>query len=748
MSERNWIRVNNANAGAPSETEVSKTVTRLATAAMQDAGQRVGVTVTYRVGGFWEGVVEGEAFRQLEAPSATQIEQAGAPAIPKDGIFVAVPADAMNVEVKVIDKTTMPLDHEIDLAPAPQQFKEAEFRVVYQPDPAIYGTDTPFPGRDFDFLGLKTIVGLKVAHIFVYLGQYWPKSRRMELVQSMTLEVSYQTPPARDRHPSRKPRELPEHSLILGLDLLDDDQDFSSRVEDLFEIDDISVLEGTFPSRRPDPGISLLETVESEGQDPALIGDAIPEKALRADAPKLKIPGLIAEYVIVTSSTLSAAVEPLRLAKSGWPYYAKVACTEDIQQEFPAASLKDSIKSFITWATANWQTPPRFVVLAGDTDVIPMHIYNQNGGSYASDHYYADISGDLVPELVVSRLPTSDAATLKSTCEYLTRYDGYRGGDWGGWQNRVMLCAYASSTYETTCDDIEAKIKSRYDVIKRYAKNTSKTDVINTMNDGVLFSVYRGHGSKTAWSASNGLNTGDVASLNNPTWPPFVLSICCENGWIDDNSLETIAEAFIRRRKAVAILAASRDSWTYPNNDFAKYLFDAVMTGGCYAAGDIVRFAKTKMVLNHSTSTAHQDNTVMYNLFGDPTARIASNAEYLRGSWSMDHDGWRGTLNVTRIWNYRVESSGGYAAPVWSVSGTYVGSDSKSYNFVGTLGGFDPNQLGTGSKRSDLKFEINVAFSASNNQRFVGYVHSWSRTRISGICWWSNHPFGWTASKT
>lgn len=182
MSERNWIRVNNANAGAPSETEVSKTVTRLATAAMQDAGQRVGVTVTYRVGGFWEGVVEGEAFRQLEAPSATQIEQAGAPAIPKDGIFVAVPADAMNVEVKVIDKTTMPLDHEIDLAPAPQQFKEAEFRVVYQPDPAIYGTDTPFPGRDFDFLGLKTIAGLKVAHIFVYLGQYWPKSRRMELV--------------------------------------------------------------------------------------------------------------------------------------------------------------------------------------------------------------------------------------------------------------------------------------------------------------------------------------------------------------------------------------------------------------------------------------------------------------------------------------------------------------------------------------------------------------------------------------
>jgi hypothetical protein len=71
----------------------------------------------------------------------------------------------------------------------------------------------------------------------------------------------------------------------------------------------------------------------------------------------------------------------------------------------------------------------------------------------------------------VSRLPTSDAATLKSICEHLVRYGLYRGGDWGGWQNQVMLCAYASSTYETTCDDIEAKIKSCYQVIKRYAKN-------------------------------------------------------------------------------------------------------------------------------------------------------------------------------------------------------------------------------------------------------------------------------------
>jgi len=135
----------------------------------------------------------------------------------------------------------------------------------------------------------------------------------------------------------------------------------------------------------------------------------------------------------------------------------------------------------------------------------------------------------------------------------------------------------------------------------------------------------------------------------------------------------------------------------------------------------------------------------MYNLFGDPTADVASNPEWLRGDWAMDHDGWKGTLKVTRIWNYRVETLPPYGAPVWNISGTYRSSNNKDYSFSGTLGGFDSNQLGSGSKRSDHKVEFRIAFSNTNNQRFIGYAHTWAPSRISGLTWWSNHPFGWTA---
>jgi hypothetical protein len=757
MNAKKWLSfLDSSEVDVAPSIEVSKSSENLVTHDLRDAGASTVVTVRYTTSGAWESTVN--EFQQIEIPETTLLETEGAPAIPKDGILVAIPTDADDVEVRVIDKSAVTVDHELRIAPAPKQFIEEEFQEVYEPDPAIYGSDELYPGRDFDYLGLKTVAGVKVAHIVVYLGQYRPVSKQMEVITSMVLEVSYQTPAAADRRPGRKPREIPEADLILGLDLLDDQTDYSSEIENFDGLDRETIEElemDAESSLLESRGISFLEQSEVDVSDPsasALIAATAPVAISPVSVamlyqPKLKVPGLITEFVIVTTRSLEAAVAPLLNAKTGWPYYAKVALTDDIQTEFPSASLKTSIKAFIAWATNNWRVPPRFVVLAGDSDVIPMHTYNRGGNTYASDHFYTDISGDLAPELTVSRIPTSDATLMKSVCEHLVRYESVRRGDWGGWQNSVMLSAYQSSTYETTCDQINDKIKKRYSTVKRYAKDTSKSDVVATINNGVVIALYRGHGSKTAWSSSNGINSTDVAGLTNGSRPPFVLHVCCQNGWVDDNSLETIAEAFIRRRKAVAVFASSRNSWTYPNNDFAKYIFDAVMSGSCQTPAAIIRYAKTKMVKNHGTSNEHLDNIVMYNLFGDPTADVASNVEWLRGDWSMDHDGWNGTLKVTRIWDYRVETSGNYAAPVWSISGTYVSSDNKSYSFSGTLGGFDSNQLGAGSKRSDHKLEFLVKFSDSNNQKFVGYVHTWTLNRISGLTWWSNHPFGWTAQK-
>ncbi len=704
-SKKRWIGfLDKAKVGVPPDLKVAMS----AGAGIHDMAGRQSVTVTYTVAGAWEGPVG--IFTRIEVPETTLTEKEGAPEVPKTGIFVAIPDESIHVEVRVTDKSVTEVGRGMKIAPAPKQFIEEEFREEYTPDPAVYESDEPWPDKDIDFLGVKMVDGVKVAHILVFLGHYRPVSGVMEIVQSITLEVSWEMPQAIDRVVEKKVRKRPAGGLVQGLELLG--EEFISE-EEYYE---------------------KLREEKDLRQDRDQAG---------VDAPVLKVPGKICEYVIITTPALQASVNPLLVVKQGWPHYAMVALTTVVTAEFPAANLKESIRAFILWAWGNWRCPPRFVVLAGDTNDIPMHYY----GEYASDHYYADTGGSAIPELSVSRIPTSNAAQMQDACRHIAGYGQVRQGDWGGWQNNVMLCAYQDATYETTCDQLYNKFKSRYNVIKRYAKNTSKADVTNTLNGGVLIALYRGHGSKQSWSSSNGLNSNDVAGLNNGNFPPFVLNVCCQNGWVDDNALETITESFVRRKKSVAVFAASRNSWTYPNNDFSKYLFDAVMIGNCETPASIVVYAKTKMVLNHSTSGAHLDNLRMYNLFGDPTARVASNPEWLRGDWSMDHDGWKGTLKINRIWNYHIETLGSKSAPVWSISGVYLSSTGVSSNFTGTLGGFDKNHQTPTAGRSDYKVEFIIGFSAANKQKFTGYVHTWTFNRLSGLTWYATRPYGWTAQK-
>ena len=451
--------------------------------------------------------------------------------------------------------------------------------------------------------------------------------------------------------------------------------------------------------------------------------------------------------MIIVSDDLKESVNPLLKAKTGWPHYARTALTSQITKEFPAANLKESIRAFLVWAWKNWKVPPRYVVLAGDTDKIPVHLWTVGGTTYASDHYYADIEGTLSPEIMISRLPSSDPKKLTQICQNLADYPKKRGVDWGSWQNQVMLVAYEGTEYKNCSNDINTKISSRFKVSKKYGDSSTKQQVINEMNTGALIVNYRGHGSTTNWSSKNGLNTSEVGALKNQNMPPLVFCICCQNGWVDNNSIVTMAEAFIREGKSVGVVAATRNSPTYANSDFNKYLFRAIMDNGIVEPGKIFNYAKNLMVLNHPNSTAHIQDVVMYMLFGDPSADVASTAEFLRGVWDMDHDGKKGTLTIDRIWNSRVEVSGGYGYPVWDISGTYKGaSDGIQHKFTGKIGGKDSNDNNSGSKRSDHKIVFNIAFPG-NLQKFEGYIMTWTQTAMAGLTWWSGHPYGWYCIK-
>jgi hypothetical protein len=602
MSERQWMPLTESEEGALIEEKVERSgLMELRRMDWSDLApgepQRESTTITYEVKGGWKGIFQhaGVTYDTITVPAKEKRGQSsakvGEPEIPTVIVPVPVPDGARDVTIEVVDKRMKRLEGQWRLKPVADWVMEEGYLAgeeEYHPNAEIYDSEEEYPGVDFEYHGLKRFGNVTLAHLTVYLAQYKPASGTLSLVETITLEISYEVPPSEGTGgPFSEGWGI--SPMMRGLVL-----DFENALGDKEDTDEsLDAWDATFKLRRRN---------------------------------------IYSKYIIITPASLEAAVEPLLKAKSRWPYYAMVATTEAIRAEFPARLLKDSIRTFLKWAWDNWRGRPQYVVLAGDSDVIPVdkfavEVPERRGGrrvmvskTFASDHYYADLNDSLAPELVVSRIPTSHESEMKQICRRLAQYADLREATHGKWEKEVVLVAFQDDVYKDCCDTIAGDIFSRFEVTKRYGDASTTQQVVEEMNQGALIVNYRGHGDKTSWQSSNGLKTGHIRSLNNENKPPMVFCICCQNAWIDDENTETVVEAFLRKGKAVAVLGASRNSPTRANNDFDEYLFQAIMDGGEITPGLVTMRAKTMMVLNHPNSVPHELDVKMYLLFGDPTA--------------------------------------------------------------------------------------------------------------------------------
>jgi hypothetical protein len=741
MSDEQWISLKkNAAEGTPATIAVQQSGMLTLQSMSRDQGGRVSTRVKYTSIGGWKGTFTpaGIQYDTFRLPKSSVATAEGLPAIPQRGIYVAIPEGATAIEAKVIRIRMEAQPGKWHLQPAPKPLTESEYldgKEEYRPDPRVYDSDEAYPGKDFEFVGVRRLEGVRVAHLIVYLAQFRPLSGRLSLVKSLTIEISYVVPPATDAAPSE--REIRPFLADMILDL-----------PDLPASRDVA---GTTIDFAADGGITNEADASIGERVNAIMGRAMgqlpsgPTSQPQAEL-VLKRSDIECEYVIITSDALSAAVEPLLRAKQAAQHCARIATTQRISFEFPAADLKESIRSFLTWSWMNWRRPPRYAVLAGDVDVIPVHYWIFGKDTYASDHYYADISDDLSQEIIVSRIPTSDTSTMRRICDHLAEYPVQRGPDWGQWKNEALLIAYEDPIYQECCDRIAEMIGQRFRVTKCYGGSTTKQDVIDEMNDGVLIVNYRGHGSQTGWSSANGLDTADIRQLNNGTMPPMVLCVCCSNAEVDDQSTEAVVETFVKSDKCVAILGASRESPTYANNVFDQCLWQAIMDGKAVTPGDIVNRAKALMVQNYPDD-CYQRNVVMYMLFGDPSAKVTSAADFLIGTWDISFARYKGILEVNSMEPQMLRTDLG-AYPTWRFQGSYTDASAAGHPFIveGNLGGEDANSPQPSNRRADHMIGFTVAFP-NKRQRFSGYVATPAPVAIAGDTKRSNKHYRWSAQK-
>ena len=317
----------------------------------------------------------------------------------------------------------------------------------------------------------------------------------------------------------------------------------------------------------------------------------------------------------------------------------------------------------------------RYVLLFGDVEMIkPETIPGGPYGSNVTDHYYAtktDSTGPtnyVMPWLSIGRIPVRTKDEAAAVVDQIISYEKNPPCD-PEYFGRMAFAAYfqgdgtANRAYMKTMEDIrEHMIALGFDVERIYVSQTSNVQyyldgtpvplevknsivdgdtatkmLISTTAEGQLITGHRNHGGSSGWSHP-AFTTSDLEAITSE-YPTIFYSINCLTGEFDLTApTESFAEKILRiKGGAPSLVAATRSSHTWLNNDLMRAMFDAMWAGvlptfpsstASYPVkynrlGDILNYGKSYLPVQMSGSSEYiKDHYEIYHVIGDPTIEL------------------------------------------------------------------------------------------------------------------------------
>ena len=293
-----------------------------------------------------------------------------------------------------------------------------------------------------------------------------------------------------------------------------------------------------------------------------------------------------------------------------------------------------AIRDFISYAVANWQPAPRFVLLVGDAsydihnfnesanrNLIPAQmIYSQFAGYVASDTWYTLSESSLVPNVALGRLPVESAVQLEAVIAKIIAYEGEAAG---AWQSRALLVADDEPLFNNVSNGLAEQLSTAgYNTDKLYlsVNEAIHDDLIADLGEGVGLLNYVGHGSIEVWGDEQILRTEDAAELDGTGRFPIFTTFTCLNGYFNHPQVDALAEAllWVENGGIVAAVAPSGRSLTTQQQPIADVFFEQLLVNAAATLGEALMTAKVQGADN---SFLH-DVIHTFNLLGDPALQF------------------------------------------------------------------------------------------------------------------------------
>jgi hypothetical protein len=463
----------------------------------------------------------------------------GLPNLPFENHYIAVPHGA-KVSVKVKENGCQTLNG-IDLLPAAEVIlNNAAEQPKLRKDMSVFGKDANFPSENVTIVQSTQIRGLDVVLLNITPFRYNPVRKTLEVIHDMDIEISFeggdgQFGDARYRNPAWDGilRDLVINSNILP--------------------------EAHYYER-------LNEAIQNRDEG--------------------------CEYLIITidDSAFMAWADTLKQFRTKQGILTKVATTADCGSNEP-----EDIRNYILNAYENWSIPPAAVLLFGGN-----HVTNAEFGlkpylltsppswydsyTYPSDNPFADMNGDSIPDLAISRMTVLNADDCQLQVEKLIDYElnpptdshyydhpvinsGYQDTKWfaitaqvtnnflrdklGKHPANIYMKYYYEDGDPTPPDSIWSVAPNTDAVLDYFGQNgaqyilssigylndwidmRNKLPFQNAVNEGGFLTFYRDHSDSDWWPCSE-IRSNDVSSFHNEK-PTFFFSIGCSTNNYWDN---------------------------------------------------------------------------------------------------------------------------------------------------------------------------------------------------------------------
>ncbi|MCK4544788.1 hypothetical protein KAU43_04560, partial [candidate division WOR-3 bacterium] len=274
--------------------------------------------------------------------------------------------------------------------------------------------------------------------------------------------------------------------------------------------------------------------------------------------------------------------------------------------------------------------PPTFVTLIGDVNVINTYpgIWASQYSDYAqaTDLHYVRTDGtDIYPDMGIARISVS---SLSEANEYVSKVINYEKFQFTStdWLGRALFIAsndhasmlegthrYCMTTWLDPAGITSDSVWS--------STGGSTADILSSINNGVVWVNYSGHGNVTYWDDPS-FTASNISSLTNQDKYPFVVSNACLTGSF--NSSTCFAESWIRNtgKGAIGHLGASNYSYWDEDDVFEPNLYEAFFDSMNFSTSMQLNIAKMLLADSLGETPNVKYYFEEYNIIGEPSVDL------------------------------------------------------------------------------------------------------------------------------